>query len=69
MRCYTNFRYINKACLKDTFPLLNIDMIVDFIEGCDILSFMDDFFGYNQIRNNKKDQCKITFITPSGTFY
>jgi len=29
IRCCTDFRYIKKACLKDTFPLPNIDMIVD----------------------------------------
>jgi len=38
-------------------------MIFDSIAGHDMLLFMDDFFGYNQILINPTDQYKITFIT------
>jgi hypothetical protein len=31
-------------------------------------SFMDGFSGYNQIQNKPKDQHKIAFIFPWGTF-
>ena len=46
----TNFRDLNKACPKDDFPLPNIDMIIDSLVGYEMLSFMDGFSGYNQIK-------------------
>jgi hypothetical protein len=32
---------LDKACPKDPFPLPRIDQIVDFMSGCEILSFLD----------------------------
>ena len=43
------FTDINKACPKDSFPLLRIDLIVDATAGHELLSFMDAFSSYNQI--------------------
>ncbi|KAH9326282.1 hypothetical protein KI387_006460, partial [Taxus chinensis] len=63
-----DFRDINKAFPKDDFLLPNIDMIVDSTEGYKMLSLMDGFSGYNQIKIAKEDQHKITFTTPWGTF-
>ena len=53
---------LNKACLKDSFPLPIIDQLVDFIAGHKLLSFMDVFSSYNQILMNEEDQEKTTFI-------
>jgi len=64
----TNFKDLNKACHKDDFPLPNIDTLVDATAGHEMLSLMDGFFGYNQIRVTSKDKHKTTFITPWGTF-
>jgi len=64
----TNFRDLNKACSKDDFPLPNIDMIIDNLAGYEMLSFMDGFLGYNQIKIKENDQYKITFKTPWGNF-
>lgn len=64
----TNFRDLNKACPKDDFPLPNIDMIVDSTVGHAMLSLMDGFSGYNQIKIADEDQHKTTFTTPWGTF-
>lgn len=50
IRICIDFRDLNKACLKDDFPLTNIDMIVDLIVRYEILSLMNGFSGYNQIR-------------------
>ncbi|KAH9316964.1 hypothetical protein KI387_018733, partial [Taxus chinensis] len=63
-----DFRDINKACPKDDFPLPSIDVIVDATARFEILSLMDGFSGYNQIRISKQDQAKTTFITPWGTY-
>ena len=50
IRVCINFRDLNKACSKDDFPLPNIDMIIDSLAGYEMLSFMDGFLGYNQIK-------------------
>ena len=51
-----NFRYLNKSCPKDDFPLSNIDMIIDSLAGYEMLSFKDGFLGYNQIKIKESDQ-------------
>ena len=40
---------MNKACLKDDFPLPNLDTLIDATAGHEMFSFMDGFSGYNQI--------------------
>ena len=59
---------INKACPKDNFPLSRIDLIVDATAGHELLSFMDAFFGYNQISMDPDDQEKTSFVTTQGTY-
>ena len=63
-----DFIDINKACPKDNFPLLRIDLIVDATAGHELLSFMDAFSGYNQISMNPDDQEKTSFVTAQGTY-
>ena len=64
-----DFRYLNKACPKDEFPLPNIDLLVDLTTGSSIFSFIDGYSGYNQIRMVAKDAEKTAFRTPIGNFY
>lgn len=45
IRCYVHFCDLNKACLKNEFPLRNIDMLVDTITGHSMFTFMDGFGG------------------------
>ena len=33
IRCYVDFRNLNKACPKDEFPLPNMDMLIDSAVG------------------------------------
>ena len=54
-RICVDFINLNKACLKDSFPLLSIDRLVDASAGHKVLSFMDAFSGYNQILMNSVD--------------
>ena len=63
-----DFTDINKACPKDSFPLPRIDLIVDATAGHELLSFMDAFFGYNQISMDPDDQEKTSFVTAQGTY-
>ena len=67
-RLCIDFTDINKACPKDSFPLLRIDLIVDATVGHELLSFMDAFLGYNQISMDPDDQEKTSFITTQGTY-
>ena len=48
-RTCVDFTDLNKACPKDCFPLPRIDQLVDATAGHEVLSFMDVYFGYNQI--------------------
>ena len=48
-RLCIDFTNINRVCPKDSFPLPRIDLIVNAIAGHELLSFMDAYFGYNQI--------------------
>ena len=58
-----DFIDLNKVCLKDSFPLLRTDQLIDSTAGHKLLSFMDAFFGYNQILIDEDDQEKTTFVT------
>jgi hypothetical protein len=40
---------MNKACLKDPFPLPQITQVVDLTVGCELLSFLDAYSGYHHI--------------------
>ena len=63
-----DFTDLNKACLKDSFPLLFIDRLVDASAGHHVLSFMDAFSSYNQIMMDPSDQEKTAFITEKGLY-
>ena len=63
-----DFTNLNKACPKDSFPLPRIDQLVDFTAGHKLLTFMDAFSGYNQIKMAKEDQEKTVFITSQGLY-
>uniref|UniRef100_A0A2N9INB9 Uncharacterized protein n=1 Tax=Fagus sylvatica TaxID=28930 RepID=A0A2N9INB9_FAGSY len=67
-RMCVDFTDLNKACPKDSYPLPRIDQLVDSTAGHKLLSFMDAFSGYNQIRMEEEDQEKTAFITSRGLF-
>lgn len=68
IRVCINFWDLNKAFLKDDFPLPNIDMIVNMTTGYEMHSLIDGFLGYNQIKVASKDQENTTFTCAWGTF-
>ncbi|KAL0398231.1 UNVERIFIED_CONTAM: Transposon Ty3-G Gag-Pol polyprotein [Sesamum radiatum] len=67
-RLCIDFTDLNKACPKDPFPLPRIDTLVDSTSGCEMLSFLDAYQGYNQIPLAPEDQEKASFITDQGVF-
>ena len=50
-----DFTDLNKACPKDSFPLPRIDQLVDSTARHKLLTFMDAFSGYNQIKMAEED--------------
>ena len=62
-RMCADFTDLNKACSKDSYPLPSIDALVDSASVCKMLSFLDAFSGYNQIKMHPRDECKTAFMT------
>ena len=54
--------------MKDNYPLPKMDHILQKVVGAKIISMMDGFSSYNQIKLLPKDQEKTAFTTPWGTF-
>ena len=45
-----------------------MDYLLHTVASAKMMSMLDDFLGYNQVEVEKKDQHKISFTTPWGTF-
>ncbi|XP_021833952.1 uncharacterized protein LOC110773737 [Prunus avium] len=67
-RMCQDYTDLNKACLKDSFPLPRIDQLVDATAGHELLSFMDAYSGYNQIFMHPADSEHMAFITDKGLY-
>ncbi|XP_030494776.2 uncharacterized protein LOC115710556 [Cannabis sativa] len=65
-RTCVDFTDLNKACLKDSFPLPSINQLVDATAGHELLSFMDAYSGYRRISIYEPDQEHTSFITDRG---
>ena len=63
-----DFTNLNKVCPKDSYPLPRVDVLVDSTAQHQLLSFMDAFLSYNQIRMHEDDQEKTSFVTSQGLF-
>ena len=55
-RMCVDFTNLNKVCPKDSFPLPRIDQLVDSTAEHKLLTFMDAFLRYNQIKMAVEDQ-------------
>nr|KYP44698.1 Retrovirus-related Pol polyprotein from transposon 297 family [Cajanus cajan] len=67
-RMCTDYTNLNKACPKDAYPLPNIDRLVDGASGHKLLTFLDAYSGYNQIRMYPQDEVNTAFITDSANY-
>ncbi|KAM2433749.1 hypothetical protein PS1_023926 [Malus domestica] len=67
-RMCVDYTDLNKGCPKDSFPLPLIDRLIDSTAGCELLSFMDAYSGYNQILMNPSDQEHTAFTTDRGLY-
>ena len=67
-RMCTDYTHLNRVCPKDAYPLPSIDRLVDGAVGHKMLSFLDAYSKYNQIRMNPTDWEKKAFITDRANF-
>lgn len=68
IRICIDIRNLNKACQKDNFPLPTMEKILQSVAGLELMSFLDSFSGYNQIRVHLDDRLKTRFRTKCGTY-
>ncbi|XP_057432548.1 uncharacterized protein LOC130725323 [Lotus japonicus] len=64
----TDYTDLNKHCPKDSYPLPNIDKLVDRASSFGMLSLMDAYSGYHQIRMYQPDEEKTTFMTNQANY-
>lgn len=63
-----DFRDLNMESLKEDFSLLHIDVLVDNTMGHEMMSFMDSFLRYNQIKMAKEERENTSFTTLWRTY-
>jgi hypothetical protein len=68
IRICIDFRNLNTACTKYNYPLPKMETLLQRVTGSGMISMLDGFSGYNQIRLKEEDRHKTTFTTPWGTF-
>jgi hypothetical protein len=68
IRLCVDFHALNRANVKDHFHIHNMEMILQQVAGSQMMSLLDDFSGYNQIKVKRTYKYKTTFITHWGTF-
>ena len=67
-RMCVDFTDLNRACLKDSYLFPRIDTLVGSTARHELLSFIDAFSGYNQIKMSEEAQERTSFVTNQGLF-
>nr|GEV05671.1 hypothetical protein [Tanacetum cinerariifolium] len=67
-RMCIDFKILNSTCLKDYYPLPNIDCKVDSIMGFRYKCFLDAYKGYKQIQMAEDDDENTAFYIDQGTY-
>ena len=67
-RVCIDYHNLNAATRKDHFQLPFINQMVEQLAGHEYYCFLDDYFGYNQVAVDPKDQEKKTFTCPFRMF-
>ena len=68
IRVCLDARSINKQILVPSWPLPNMQRIIDSLEGAKWFVLLDLFSGFNQILVHPKDRHKLCMVTPFGAY-
>jgi hypothetical protein len=67
-RLFIDYRQLNKATIKNQYPLPRIDDLFDQMKGATVFSKIDLRSGYHQLRIKEDDVPKTTFKTRFGHY-
>lgn len=67
LRVYIDYGCLNKAFQKHHFLLLFVNQILDEVAIYELYTFINGYYGLNQVSIDPYDYHKIPFTTPWGT--
>src|SRR3984957_6756862 len=68
LRPVQDYRKLNKATVKNHYPLPLIGELIDKLKGARVFSKLDVQWGYNNVRIKEGDEWKAAFRTNQGLF-
>ena len=67
-RMCVDYRALNKATIRNQYPIPRVDDLLDQLRGAKVFSAIDLMQGYYQIKIQDADCAKIAFKTPMGLY-